>query len=122
VAGGASEGALTRPETVNINVVVHHHVQQVLALLGLKESGIISVLRIRDVCPGSWIRIFSIPDDPHKKFVSKLFIFVGSGILNPGWEEIRIRDKNPGIAALQRSVTALDRQDTATGMCETKAT
>jgi hypothetical protein len=36
VAGGAGEGALTRPETVNIDVVVHHHVQQVLALLRLK--------------------------------------------------------------------------------------
>jgi hypothetical protein len=36
VAGGAGEGALTRPETVNIDVVVHHHVQQVLALLCLK--------------------------------------------------------------------------------------
>jgi hypothetical protein len=36
VAGGAGEGALTRPETVNIDVVVHHHVQQVLPLLRLK--------------------------------------------------------------------------------------
>jgi hypothetical protein len=101
VAGGAGEGALARPETVNIDVVVHHHVQQVLALLRLKESGYIF----------------------YKKFCIS---FVGSGIRNQGCEEIWDGNKSgsgipvciPNSQHCKARRTALDRQDTAT--CETR--